>query len=467
MIDKSQEPTQVRYRVLAFVCGLSMITYLDRVCFGAAAPLMAAELGLSGVAQLKWTFVAFSIAYGLFEVPAGWLGDRWGPRGTLIRIVAWWSVFTALTGLVGLRWGAYTFGGLTSLIALRFLFGAGEAGAYPNITRVIHNWFPSQQWETAQGLVWMSGRLAGGLTPLLWAVLVGGTAWTLPLVHWRGAFFVFAAVGLVWCFAFARWFRNHPTEHSSVNSLERELIGSQEATGDQTHSVPWCKLFTNRSLLALCFAYSLINYGWYFNITYLPGYLKDRYQVTDSDLWGAVYKGAPLWVGAVGCVLGGVLVNATSRAVGNRGRGRQLVCIPALLMCGLCWWGARFATNIHAFCWLISLAAFGIDLTLGATWASCQDIGRRHAAVVAASMNMIGTFGSALAGWVTGTIVERGLAQQATDLGIQMNEMSAEVNQAATVAGFDTVFSTYAAIYIVAAICWLAINPSNTIESST
>ena len=136
-------------------------------------------------------------------------------------------------------------------------------------------------------------------------------------------------------------------------------------------------------------------------------------------------------------------------------------------MCGLCWWGARFATNIHAFCWLISLAAFGIDLTLGATWASCQDIGRRHAAVVAASMNMIGTFGSALAGWVTGTIVERGLAQQATDLGIQMNEMSAEVNQAATVAGFDTVFSTYAAIYIVAAICWLAINPSNTIESST
>ena len=363
MPEQPAAPTRVRYGVLAFVCGLSMITYLDRVCFGAAAPLMAKELGLTGVAQLKWAFTAFSIAYGLFEIPAGWLGDRWGPRGTLIRIVSWWSIFTVLTGVVGLRWGAYTVGGLSSLIALRFLFGAGEAGAYPNITRVIHNWFPAERWETAQGLIFMSGRLAGGLTPLLWAVLVAGTAKTPPLLHWRGAFCVFGVIGLLWCFAFSRWFRNRPDEHPDVNAAERELIGSLAEAPAHSHAVPWLSLLTNRSLLALCVMYSLINYGWYFNITYLSGYLKVRYHIADSDLWGAIYKGAPLWVGAVGCVLGGVLVNAASRWLGSRRRGRQIVCIPALLMCAICWWGARSAPTIHSFCWLISLAAFGIDLT--------------------------------------------------------------------------------------------------------
>ncbi len=144
---------------------------------------------------------AFAIAYGLFEIPAGWLGDRWGPRGTLLRIVIWWSLFTVLTGLVGMTFGSLTLGGLTLLVIVRFLFGAGEAGAYPNIARAIYNWFPLHRWEVAQGYIWMSGRIAGGITPLLWAILVSGTALTAPLVPWRGAFFVFGGLGLVWCCA--------------------------------------------------------------------------------------------------------------------------------------------------------------------------------------------------------------------------------------------------------------------------
>lgn len=239
MEDREPAPTRVRYGVLALVCGLSMITYLDRVCFGAAAPSMAADLGLTGVAELKWAFVAFSLSYGLFEIPAGWLGDRWGPRGTLLRIVSWWSVFTALTGLVGMKFGSWTLGGLTSLIALRFLFGAGEAGAYPNITRAIHNWFPVERWETAQGMVWMSGRLAGGITPFLWAILVAGTSTAQPLMHWRGAFFVFGAIGLVWCAAFAILFRNRPDQHPAVNDEEARLIGRREESSEEGHAVPW------------------------------------------------------------------------------------------------------------------------------------------------------------------------------------------------------------------------------------
>ncbi len=147
--DVAGRATRVRYRVLAYLGGLSMITYLDRVAFGAAAPAIARDLSLGGAADLKWSFTAFALAYSAFEIPSAWLGDTLGPRRTLIRIVLWWSAFTALTGLVGLSIGGSLSNsggpllGLGALAVVRFLFGAGEAGAYPNITRALYNWSPS------------------------------------------------------------------------------------------------------------------------------------------------------------------------------------------------------------------------------------------------------------------------------------------------------------------------------------
>jgi MFS family permease len=229
-----------------------------------------------------------------------------------------------------MRVGGVTLGGLWTLVALRFLFGAGEAGAYPNITRALHNWFPREQWETAQGFVWMSGRLAGGLTPFLWAILVAGTSFSAPLVPWRGAFFVFGTVGLVWCGIFGVMFRNHPEDHPSVNAAERTLIGSQPSASDHIAGVPWGKLLTNRSLWVLCAMYALINFGWAFNFTYLPGYLKLRYNIPDGDLWGAIGKGAPLWVGAFGCVAGGLSVQHLATMTGNRQQARRIVGVFAL-----------------------------------------------------------------------------------------------------------------------------------------
>ena len=117
-------------------------------------------------------------------MPSGWLGDVFGPREGCIRIVLWWSVFTALTGLVGVPWaaaswehsrsGALVVTPLATLIVMQFIFGMGEAGTYPNITRALHNWFPSRERGFTQGAVWMCGRLMGGLTPLVWMLLVEG-----------------------------------------------------------------------------------------------------------------------------------------------------------------------------------------------------------------------------------------------------------------------------------------------------
>src|SRR5947209_10913830 len=132
-----ETPTRVRYGVLGFACSLSMITYLDRVCFGAAVTSIIAALALDSEADLKWAHFAFTFAYASFEIPSGWLGDVFGPRRTLIRIVLWWSFFTALTGLVGLKVAGVALGGLGTLILVRFLFGMGEAGAYPNLTRAL------------------------------------------------------------------------------------------------------------------------------------------------------------------------------------------------------------------------------------------------------------------------------------------------------------------------------------------
>src|SRR5262245_2536567 len=211
-------PTSVRYGVLGLACTLSMITYLDRVCFGKAASYLVDDLGLSSVDDLKWAFTAFALSYALFEVPSGWLGDVFGPRRTLIRIVLWWSVFTALTGTVTQE-GFLFLSGLMTLALIRLLFGVGEAGAYPNIARALHNGFPARARAVGQGTGWMACRFMGGLTPLVWLLVTV----TLGL-SWRGAFFLFGVLGVIWCIAFYWWFRDRPSEHPQVNAAEVELI---------------------------------------------------------------------------------------------------------------------------------------------------------------------------------------------------------------------------------------------------
>jgi ACS family glucarate transporter-like MFS transporter len=456
--------TRVRLRVLVLVSLLSMITYLDRVCFGAAAGDMARDLGLSGVERMKWAFTAFALAYAIFEIPSGWLGDRIGARRTLMRIVIWWSGCTILTGLVGLRVAGVTLGGLGTLVALRFLFGAGEAGAYPNITRAVHQWFPVEERGVAQGCVWMAGRLMGGLTPLIWTLLVTGTVLTPGLVQWRGAFLLFGLLGFVWCAAAAAWLRDRPGEHPGVNAAEREWI---EARGDGAPghgSVPWGLFLTSGNLWMLCLMYFCMGCGWYFNITYLPSFLEDRFDVDPRSLLGAMYKGGPLWVGAAGCLAGGFLTDWLTRKLGNRRNGRRLIGSTGHALCVVCWLLAILAPNAHLFFLAVSGAALCNDLTMASAWATCQDIGRRHAAVTAAWMNTVGTVGAATCGWLTGTLLEWALAERAAELGTVVEALSDVDRKSALLSGYTTSFVFYAVMFGLSACCWLRINADQPIE---
>src|SRR5262249_36944557 len=211
-----EKPTAIRYRVLGFAAVLSMITYLDRVCFGTVAPLIQDEFGLSDT-QKGMLFSAFALAYAAFEVPSGWLGDVFGPRKTLIRIVLWWSAFTALTGLIH-PIATIPWFGFTAMLAVRFLFGVGEAGAYPNITRSFHSWFPFTERGFAQGVVWMAGRFGGGITSfvvlaLFYQTMVNGQVVT----HWRHVFWLFGLLGVAWCVLWWWWYRDRPGQNPNVN----------------------------------------------------------------------------------------------------------------------------------------------------------------------------------------------------------------------------------------------------------
>ena len=158
-------PTGVRHLVVVYAVALAVITYIDRVCISQAATAMRHDLGL-GPVEMGAVFTAFGWAYALCEIPGGYLGDRYGPRSVLMRIVLWWSFFTAATG-----W-AWNF---VSLVVTRFFFGAGEAGCFPNLTKAFTTWLPPRECVRAQGIMWLAARWGGAFTPPL-------VAWVMSYV---------------------------------------------------------------------------------------------------------------------------------------------------------------------------------------------------------------------------------------------------------------------------------------------
>ncbi len=440
-------PTRVRYSMLGMLCLLAMITYMDRAMYGSAKNDIMAAIGRP-VSDFYYILLAFQIAYALFEIPAGWLGDRFGPRFALLRVVLWWSFFVAVTGCAGLTLPGsdIVLVGFGVLIATEFMFGMGEAGAFPNISKAIYNWFPDSDRGFAKGAIWMSARFMGGLTPALWVLLVEINGWS-----WRMALWSFAGVAVTWCIVFAIWFKNKPGEHRSVNAAEQALIdyGRQPARPGY-HGTPWKKIFGNRNVIALCAMYTVTNFNWYFLMYYLPGMLKNEFpewQITDSGKLGlAILGGAPLLVGMFGCYLGGVLSDRVIRRTGSRKWGRRGVAMLGYALAGNCYLLAAGCTdNLYLFAGCLICVGFFNDLMLAPAWAASQDIGRRYSAIVGGTMNMIGNLGAALGIYTTGKILEA---------------YTFEGNPNPTTNGFIVCFLIYSIVYLLGVIAWLFIDPT-------
>jgi MFS transporter, ACS family, glucarate transporter len=367
-----------RRTLLAFTFLLSLITFLDRVAIGAAAGPIRDELQLSP-AMLGWAFSAFTFAYAAFEIPTGWLGDVFGPRKVLTRIVLWWSAFTAATGLAT---------GFASLVTVRFLFGMGEAGAYPNISRSFARWFPVQERGFAHGVVFMGSRVGG-------AIAVPFVAYLIAAFGWREAFYLLGGIGVVWSVFWYRWFRDEPSAHPAVTPEELQEIQSGLVVH---HSKTNLKSLLNLNLLLLCLMYFCVIYGLYFYLTWLPTYFKEARGFTTQQ--AALLSSMVLLTGGVTTILGGWLTDNLTKRYGLK-IGRSLGAI-ALPLSGICLITAALTGHALLAAFLFAMAAGLADMCLSPSWAICHDIGGDAAGSVSGAMNTFGNLGGALSPLVVG-----------------------------------------------------------------
>lgn len=357
-----------RRRIVLFAVSLSLVTYIDRVAMSQAAPFVAREFSLTRI-EVGWIFSVFALAYALFEIPGGWMGDRFGARPVLLRIVSWWSFFTAATG-----W-AWNY---SSLLVCRFLFGAGEAGCYPTIAKLFQTWLPPDERARAQGYMWLSSRWAGAFTPLLALGLIN-------LVSWRFAFQVFGAIGVLWVLAF--WF-GYRSKHSVTNeSVER------------TSQINWRVLFRRPTALLLFAQYFCVSWGWSFYITWLPTYVLEG---RGAGEWlSSMLSTLPLFFGGFGCIAGGLLIPVLARR-SNRAAARGLLGTAGCLFAGMLLAASLFVSDVRMALVVIALASFSNDLALAPAWDACADAGGPWTGSVSGAMNMIGNFAGFLAPAVIG-----------------------------------------------------------------
>jgi nitrate/nitrite transporter NarK len=308
--------------------------------------------------------------------------------------------------------------------------------------------------ETAASTVALSAGPLGPVTAL------GGATLPEKETHWRHTFWIFGAIGVVWCVFFFFWFRDRPEQKETVNQAERDLI--YEGTADE-HSterirVPWGKLLTSGNLWILCAMYFCAAYGWYFNITWLPGYLREFYGQTggekfSADFWRfSLMAGMPLLLGSVACLWGGILSDSFIRRTGNRKWGRRLFGVLGHGLASICFvFAIYFDDSVWLFIMAIGMAAFFNDMMMGAAWATCIDIGRRYAGIVAGCMNTIGNLGGAVAGVMTGRIVDMAKASAGKDA-------SPGAIEAAARFGWDINFGIFAGVFALGTILWFFVD---------
>lgn len=409
------KPATVRYRVVAFAVALAGVTYLDRVCISVLAPSIMKDLHLTQI-QMSLVFSAFTLAYGLFEMPTAWWADRIGSRKVLTRIVAWWSAFTMLTG------AAFSY---PILLAVRFLFGVGEAGAWPNAARVFSRWIPSAERGRVQGIFFAGAHLAGGLTP-------GVVAWMALFLPWRAVFVMMGFVGLLWSLLWYRWFRDEPRDHPSVSAEERDFIESTRGLPiKHDHGGAWKEVFSIPSLFPLCLQYVSNTYGTFFFITWLPTYLTKAHGMATGQL--ALFAGLPLLLMTFADVSGGVITDALSKRFGMR-RGTAAVGTCAYLVAAMVMFAGAKAGNPKVAGTLIAVAGAFSMFALAPSWSTAISLGGRNTGLLSAAMNTAGQVGGFLSPIVLALLVQR-------------------------YGDWSLPLKVLAGLYLMAALCWLFIQP--------
>jgi MFS family permease len=428
--DSIAAPTHVRHRVLGLLCVMSFILYLDRICISQAARRMEEDLNISHTA-MGFVFGSFTLAYGLFQVPVGHWGDRFGSRKVLAGIVCLWSVLTMLTGLSN---------GYIMLLGVRFLFGAGEAGALPNAIKSVERWFPSHARGRAMGIVLMAALLGGAVSPVVAEELI-------QRVGWRWAFVALGVPGIVWAAWFYGWYRDDPAEHPAANEAERRAIdlGRAAKTHANDHpSIPWGRVLTAANVwlmgaISTCCAFTTyLFFFWY------STYLQEGRSLS-SELSGRMAS-VVLVSGAVGSFCGGYLSDWMVRLTGERKWSRRLLAAPALASAA----GGMLLSTQFDGPWPAALsmawACLAIHLSLPSGWNVVAEISGPHVGALWGLLNAMG-----VAGAYSSPIFLGGFVDYLGKLG--------HVGRGQ----WDPAFYVYAGLLLIGAVAWLFVDPEKSV----
>lgn len=370
----------LRYLLVLATFLLSVLLYVDRICISAAKDAITGDLGLTDK-QFGWALSAFALGYALCQTPGGWLADRLGPRRVLTTVVLFWSVFTGLTG------AAFSY---ISLLVTRFLFGAGEAGAFPGMARAAYSWIPMSERGLVQGINFSGSRLGG-------AFALPAIAWLIATFGWRTSFGILTATGFVWAVGWYLVFRDDPTEHPLIGDDERKHIlanRQQDKAGEKASGgLAVSDLAGSANVWIISAQYFCSNFTFFFCLTWLFPHLKSRYDLT--DMAAALFAAAPLVSGAIGNWVSGWLVDRIY-AQGQWKLSRRLPAVAGYFLAASGLIGSLFVDTPLASIICFSIAIFGADMTLSPSWSFCIDIGRRNAGVVSGTMNMAGNIGAFL-----------------------------------------------------------------------
>ncbi len=381
-------PTKTRWLVLFLISLMYLICYMDRSNISVAQPEIAKAFGLSKT-SMALVLSAFTWSYALGQIPAGWLGDRFGPKRILTAIMSWWSIAAMLTGAAL---------GLGSLFAARFLLGLGEAGAFPVASRGMQLWFPRSERGRIQGTTHFFSRFAVAITPFVAASI-------LLAFGWRAIFYIFGSLGLIWSIAFAAYYRDRPEEHSGVNAAELAQIREANPSSAERQSVPWKRILTSSNMWFIALGYCCFFFGTNFYLTWYPTYLREHRHISLQAL--GLLGSIPLFAGMAGDLVGGSLSDLVFKRTGKARFARSIVAAPGFLLSAVFLIPAATTGNAMASVLCLAASFFFLEFVIGPAWAVPMDVGGQFSGTVTV-MNMAGALAASFTPLIFGYYFGKG-----------------------------------------------------------
>jgi MFS transporter, ACS family, glucarate transporter len=377
LVGKGRFFFPVRYKMVLGTFILAMNVLIDRIFISVAKEPISESLSFTD-SQMGWVLSIFALGYALFQTPSGVLADRLGPRKILTVVVTLWSIFAALSG------AAWNF---VSMMVVRFLFGAGEAGAFPAMSRAVYSWIPLKERGIVNGINFSGGRIGAALSMLF-------MPWLLSVAGWRMGFVYLSLIGFVWAVIWYWWFRDDPAEHPTIGNEEKKFIlenRQQQSPIIEKKSIPLNVLFGSKNMWLLMVQYFAGNFTFFFALSWMFPHIQSTYNLTPSQ--AGIYASFPLIFGALGNWFSGWMVDFLYARV-NWPFSRKFTAIVGFILAAIGLLVSVFMETPFMAVVFLSLATFGADMTLSPSWSACNDTGKENSGAVSGTMNMAGNLGS-------------------------------------------------------------------------